>query len=151
MRALCRLPQDQPRTQGRQGRVRSLGVEKRGLEGAVTRVLADLVGWTKAQATKSRRLLHALRCAPRPRVTISVSTAVDAWARRCAVRAARPSSLAAPLPTLLLQHFQQQIERGDAEGAHVGDAIGTAGLERDRPLGRTRHRDAAVAGGIAVA
>ena len=48
------------------------------------------------------------------------------------------------------QHIQQQVECRGAEGAHVGDAVRATGFERDRPLGRSGHGDAAVAGRIAI-
>jgi len=49
------------------------------------------------------------------------------------------------------QGIGQQAEGGRREGLHVPHAIAAAGLERDRPLVHAGNRDAAVAGGIAVA
>ena len=47
--------------------------------------------------------------------------------------------------------LRKEIQRGGGEGAHVGDAVGVAGLHGDRPLARPHERQAGMAGGIAVA
>ena len=47
--------------------------------------------------------------------------------------------------------MREQLQRSGGERAHVGDAVGAAGLDRDRALDRAGNRDTTVARRIAVA
>src|SRR5262245_3472298 len=51
----------------------------------------------KGAREQTTPLPHARMRAPCPRADISACCGVDAWARRCVVRVARPNSLTAPI------------------------------------------------------